>query len=68
VKTWLEEVWSLKEIVNRLTSPFPVDPSMQASHETTYRSLFVHGRSELRGELARCLRLGRSKRLTQGWV
>ena len=28
----------------------------------------VHGRGELRGELARCLRSGRSKGLTQGRV
>ena len=36
------------------------------SHETIYRSLYVQGRGELRRELARCLRSGRTRRRAQG--
>jgi IS30 family transposase len=35
-------------------------------HETIYQSLFVQGRGELRRELARCLRSGRTKRIPHG--
>jgi len=31
----------------------PDDPDMHVSHETTYQSLYVQGRGELRRELAR---------------
>jgi IS30 family transposase len=41
---------------------------MRISHETIYQSLFVQGRGELRRELARCLRSGRTKRRPQGFV
>jgi transposase, IS30 family len=36
------------------------------SHETIYKSLYVQGRGELRRELARCLRSGRTARRAQG--
>jgi len=36
------------------------------SHETIYRSLYVQGRGELRRELTRCLRSGRTRRKPQG--
>ena len=39
---------------------------MQVSHETIYQSLFVQGRGELRRELVRCLRSGRTSRRHQG--
>ena len=38
---------------------------MWVSHETIYQSLFVQGRGELRRELARCLRTGRTRRRPQ---
>ena len=41
---------------------------MRVSHETIYQSLFVQGRGELRRELARCLRSGRSRRKKRGSV
>jgi len=66
VTTWLEEFWSPDEISRRLRREFPADPTMQISHETIYQSLYVQGRGELRRELARCLRSGRTKRRTQG--
>ena len=68
VTEWLEEFWSPKEIARRLVVDFPDDPTMRISHETIYQSLFVQGRGELRRELARCLRSGRTKRRPQGFV
>src|ERR1039458_5624333 len=68
VTSWLEEFWSPDEIARRLAREFPDDPAMQVSHETIYQSLYVQGRGELRRELARCLRSGRAKRRSQGFV
>lgn len=61
----LEALWSPEEISRRLRREFPNDPTMQVSPETIYTSLFVQGRGELRRELARCLRSGRTKRRTR---
>ena len=62
----LQELWSPDEISKRLLLDFPDDPEMRVSHETIYQSLFVQGRGELRRELARCLRSGRTKRCVRG--
>src|ERR1019366_5209136 len=62
----LESLWSPEEIARRLRREFPDDSSMQVSHETIYQSVFVQGRGELRRELARCLRSGRTTRRAQG--
>ena len=66
VTAWLEELWSPEEIAVRLRIVFPDDPMMHVSHETIYQSLFVLGRGELRRELTRCLRSGRTARRHQG--
>ena len=68
VTTWLEQLWSPKEISGRLTREHPNDPTMHVSHETIYQSLYVQGRGELRRELARCLRSGRTQRKAQGRI
>jgi IS30 family transposase len=47
---------------------YPDDPEMRVSHETIYQSLFVQGRGELRRELARCLRSGRTVRRSRDRV
>jgi IS30 family transposase len=62
VEEWLSEWWSPDEIAVRLRQEFPDDPMMRVSYETIYKTLFVQGRGELRRELARCLRSGRSAR------
>ncbi len=62
----LLELWSPDEISRRLPLDFPDDPEMRVSHETIYQALFVQGRGELRRELARCLRSGRTCRKTRG--
>ena len=64
----LEQLWSPEEIARRLPLEFPDDPEMRVSHETIYQSLFVQGRGELRRELARCLRSGRTVRRPRGRV
>jgi IS30 family transposase len=66
VTAWLKEFWSPQEIAHRLRLEFPDDPGMHVSHETIYQSLFVQGRGELRRELARCLRSGRTTRRSHG--
>lgn len=62
----LEALWSPAQIARRLRTEFPRDPEMWVSHETIYQSLFVQGRGELRRELTRCLRSGRTRRRPQG--
>jgi transposase, IS30 family len=64
----LEQLWSPQEISRRLRLDYPDDPEMRVSHETIYQSLFVQSRGELRRELARCLRSGRTARRPQGRV
>jgi IS30 family transposase len=61
VTKWLEPLQGPQEISLRFRLEFPVDLMMQVSHETIYQSLFVHGPGELRRELVRCLRSGRTQ-------
>lgn len=58
----LVETWSPEQVAERLRQDFPCDPMMWVSHETIYKPLFVQGRGDLRRELARCLRSGRTER------
>jgi IS30 family transposase len=58
----LEQLWSPQEICARLRLEHPGDPELHVSHETIYQSLFVQGRGQLRRELTRCLRSGRTAR------
>ncbi len=62
----LQDLWSPDEIARRLPLDFPTDPEMRVSHETIYQSLYVQGRGELRRELTRCLRSGRTARKKRG--
>jgi IS30 family transposase len=62
VQAKLLEKLSPVQIAVELRQEFPDDPSMQLSHESIYRSLFVQGRGELRRELTKCLRTGRALR------
>ena len=66
VTQWLKQLWSPEEISARLMMDYPHDLGMRVSHETIYQSLFVQGRGELRRELTRCLRSGRTTRRTHG--
>jgi IS30 family transposase len=62
----LELLYSPQQIAACLRVEFGDDKTMQVSHETIYKSLYVQGRGELRRELARCLRTGRAVRRPQG--
>ena len=62
VQDRLEQEHSPKQIANRLRRDFPDSPEMRVSHETIYKSLFVQGRGELRRDLAKRLRTGRTVR------
>ncbi|MGH8132575.1 MAG: transposase, partial [Steroidobacteraceae bacterium] len=56
----LVKLWSPQEIARRLPLEYPDNLEMRVSPETIYQSLFVQGRGDLRRELARCLRSGRT--------
>lgn len=62
----LKRLWSPQQIAKTLRAEFGNDDTMNVSHETIYKSLYVQGRGELRRELARCLRTGRAKRIPNG--
>ncbi len=53
---------SPEQISRRMRALFPDDERMRISHEAIYRSLFVQGRGELRRELTKSLRSGRTIR------
>ncbi|WSP37498.1 IS30 family transposase [Streptomyces sp. NBC_01244] len=54
--------WSPEQICQALQARFPARPEMHVAHETIYQALYVQGRGELRRELTRALRTGRSRR------
>jgi transposase, IS30 family len=54
--------WSPEQISNWLKRSFPDDESLQVSHETLYRSLFVQARGALKKELLQHLRSHRVMR------
>ena len=62
VQKRLDDKLSPAQISVELREAFPDDESMQVSHESIYRSIYVQGRGELRRELAKCLRTGRAMR------
>ena len=58
----LDQRHSPEQIAQRLPVDFPDDPEMRVSHETIYKALYVQSRGELRRELTRRLRSGRTLR------
>jgi IS30 family transposase len=54
--------WSPEQIAGWLKREYPVDPQMQVSHETIYKSLFIQARGVLKKELMRHLRSRRMMR------
>ena len=58
----LQRAWSPQQIAGWLKRHYPQDPSLQVSHETIYRSLFVQSRGALKKELLQYLRSGRQVR------
>ena len=62
----MDEGWSPKLISEVLAGLFPDDRSMQVSHETIYRALYVQTRGVLRADLARQLSTKRTTRRPRG--
>jgi IS30 family transposase len=62
----LEQFWSPQQISARLKRDHPEDQELRISHETIYRSLYLQSRGELRRQLSKNLRTGRSTRREQG--
>ena len=60
--------WSPAQIAGWLKRQYPIDPDMQLSHETIYRSLFVQTRGVLKKELMAHLRTKRQLRQAKGGV
>jgi IS30 family transposase len=58
----LSKQWSPQQIAGWLKAQFPGDPSMNVSHETIYKSLFIQARGVLKKELLAHLRSRRIMR------
>lgn len=62
VQAKLTKKWSPQQISKRLIRDFPTTPEMWVSAETIYQAIYVHARGELKRELSKQLRRGRSAR------
>ncbi len=62
VEERLADDHSPEQIAGWLRFAYPDNEAMHVSHETIYRALYVQARGELRRELTRHLRRGRSRR------
>ncbi len=58
----LKRAWSPKQIARWLKRQYPEDQEMHVSHETTYKTLFIHTRGRPKEELQKCLRTKRAVR------
>lgn len=58
----LQQQWSPEQISGWLRRTYPLETSMQISHETIYRSLFIQARGVLKKELIHHLRTRRVMR------
>jgi IS30 family transposase len=58
----LQLQWSPEQVAGWLKRTYPDDPSLQVSHETIYRSLFIQARGALKKELVEHLRRTRVMR------
>jgi transposase, IS30 family len=65
VQAGLDRRWSPEQICQALRMAFPDRPEMHVVHETVYQALYVQSRGELRREVARALRSGRTRRKPQ---
>jgi transposase, IS30 family len=65
VQALLDLRHSPEQIARRLRRDHPDRPELHVTHETIYQALYVQGRGELRREVARALRTGRTVRKPQ---
>jgi transposase, IS30 family len=66
VQGMLNRRYSPEQASGRLKEMHPDDPSMQVSHETIYKSIYVYPRGGLKRELRASLRSGRAVRRPRG--
>lgn len=59
----LRRHWSPEQIANRLRLDFPDNGDMHASVETIYQAIYLQARGELKQELKRAMRQGRTARM-----
>nr|WP_310591619.1 helix-turn-helix domain-containing protein [Bifidobacterium longum] len=62
----LRRHWSPEQIANRLRLDFPDNGDMHASVETIYQAIYLQAGGELKQELKRAMRQGRTVRRPQG--
>ena len=62
----LRRHWSPEQISGRLKAMFPDNGDMHASVETIYQAIYLQARGELKQELKRAMRQGRTVRRPQG--
>lgn len=62
VEAKLRLQWSPEQIAGWLRDSYPDDPTMQVSHETIYKTLFIQARGALKKELLKQLRTRRVMR------
>ena len=62
VENKLSKLWAPEQIAGWLKRTYPDDESMQVSHETIYKSLFIQARGALKKELLQHLRKTRAMR------
>ena len=66
IESLLRKKWSPEQIVMRLKKEYPLDKTMQISHETIYSYLYVFVKGSLRKELIFCLRRNHKRRHKKG--
>jgi IS30 family transposase len=64
IGAWMDTGWSPKLISEMLAFHFADDQTMQVSHETIYRALYVQTRGKLRADLNQKLSLKRTQRVS----
>jgi IS30 family transposase len=66
IEAAMDDGWSPKLISTALAQWFPDDRTMNISHETIYRALYVQTRGTLRADLAKQLSTHRKARVSRG--
>jgi IS30 family transposase len=62
VKGYLDQKWSPEQIAFSLKKEYPQDMSMQVSHETIYKTVYIMPRGSLKKEMIASLRQGHKRR------